>query len=47
MRDWDIKPAQDLVNIKRTKLKKLLMLYGIMGACTGVAFGLYFSGTVC
>jgi len=44
---WDIKPTEDLVQIKRNKLKKLLVLYGIAGACTGVAFGLYFSGTVC
>ena len=45
--DSDITPAQDLVQIKRSKLKKLLMVYGIAGACTGVAFGLYFSGVVC
>jgi|UniRef100_A0AAT9JA76 hypothetical protein len=43
----DIKPAQDLVQIKRNKLKKLLVLYGIAGACTGIAFGMYFSGGIC
>jgi hypothetical protein len=45
--DSDITPAQDLVSIKRDKLKKLLVLYGIAGALTGVSFGLYFSGAVC
>ena len=37
----DIKPAQDLVQVKRSKLKKLLMLYGITGGAVGVSFGLY------
>jgi|UniRef100_A0AAT9J7G1 hypothetical protein len=45
--DSDITPTQDLVQIKRDKLKKLLALYGIAGALTGVSFGLYFSGAVC
>ena len=43
---WD-QESQDLVQLKRSKLKKLLVLYGIAGACTGVAFGLYFSGAIC
>lgn len=43
---WDSQP-QDLVQIKRNKLKKLLILYGIVGACTGVAFGMHFSGGIC
>ncbi len=43
---WDNTP-QDLVQIKRNKLKKLLVLYGIAGACTGIAFGMYFQGGIC
>lgn len=43
---WDQEP-QDLVQLKRSKLKKLLAIYGVGGACTGVAFGLYFSGAIC
>jgi len=39
--DSDIKPAQDLIQVKRSKLKKLLMFYGVMGGAVGVAFGLY------
>lgn len=45
--DSDVRPAQDLIQIKRNKLKKLLAVYGIAGALTGVSFGLYFSGAVC
>ena len=39
--DSDITPAQDLVQIKRSKLKKLLIFYGAMGGAVGVSFGLY------
>lgn len=45
MDKWD--QPQDLVQVKRSKLKKLLVLYGIAGALTGISFGLYFSGAVC
>lgn len=45
MDKWD--NPQDIVQIKRNKLKKLLVLYGIAGAGTGIAFGLYFSGIMC
>jgi hypothetical protein len=43
---WDQTP-QDLVQIRRSKLKKLLVVYGIAGALVGISFGLYFSGAIC
>ena len=36
---WD--QPQDLVQVKRSKLKKLLIFYGAMGGAVGVSFGLY------
>ena len=36
---WD--QPQDLVQVKRSKLKKLLIFHGAMGGAVGVSFGLY------
>ena len=44
---WD-NPPQDLVQVKRSKLKKLLAVYAGAGVAIGYALGYYFmSGGVC
>lgn len=41
----DIKPAQELVQVKKNYLKTLLVVYAGAGAVIGCALGLYLSGT--
>ena len=40
----DIKPAQDLVQVKKSKLKSLLAAYAGAGVVIGYALGLYLTG---
>ena len=44
---WDSQP-QDLIQVRRSKFKKLLAVYAGTGVAIGLAFGAYFmSGGVC
>ena len=45
--DSDITPAQDLVQIKRTKLKHLLILYAGIGVGIGALVGLHITNGIC
>jgi len=49
MTGWesDIIPAQDLVQIKRTKLKHLLILYAGIGVGIGALIGLHITNGIC
>lgn len=42
---WEDEPVQEVVQLKKNKLKTLLVAYAGAGAVIGYALGLYLSGT--